>query len=134
MKTKKASDDVDASYQQICVDVVAPDCVRFAVEADNDATAPNFTNGLKTIIDGIPYDHKASITDITGLKMTQATFPANLFTTAAKLNGADVGKLEYVSGFVATDKVTVKRNGATVENNTAKDARFVAVFQRSRCR
>lgn len=133
MKSKRSADGGDAStpYESVAENVTAPDCVRFAVEADVAATAPNFTNALKTIIDGTPHDHKGSVTDLSTLDLDQTGFIPALWNPASPqmLNGAALSELEYVSTLTATSDLSVTRNGSVVAS--AKDAQFAFLWERS---
>lgn len=141
MKTKRSGDGADAPYETVAVDVVAPDCVRFAVEADVAATSPNYTNALKTIIDGTPYDHKGSVTDLSNLDLDEnfgnsggvAAVIDQIWnpTPAQTLNGVELGPLQYRSNFTTADDLVVKRNGEPLAADKFTAAQFQFLWERS---
>lgn len=109
-----------AVYETTAVDATAPDCVQFAVKADIDATAGNFTNGLKAVIDdqGNRYDHKQAISS------TTATMSETHFTPGAFGTGLTQ---EIV---VAANSAAATRGGVDF-SLTAKDAAFIVTVERS---
>lgn len=129
MKLQRSADNTTSAFESVASDVVAPDCIRFAVEADVATTAPNFTNALKTIIDGTPHDHKGSVTDLSTLDLDETGFVKALFNAAQDLNGVALSSLQYASALTAKTALTVKRNGVTV--TSAKDAQFQFLWERS---
>ena len=109
-----------AVYETTAVAATAPDCVQFGVKDDIDATAGNFSNGLKGVIDdqGNRYDHKQAISATTAT-MSETHFAADGFGT---------GLTQEI--VVAAANATATRGGVDA-SLTAKDAAFVVTIERS---
>jgi len=115
--TRNANDD---GYDYSSSDVTAPDCLDFGVKDDINATAGNFTNGLKAVIDdeGNYYDHKQAISSTTAT-MTQADFAKGGFGTGLTQ--------ELV---VVAASATATRGGVAAPA-TAKNVAFKVTVERS---
>ena len=119
MKIVRAS--ADAAYVQTAVDVTAPACVQFGVKDDIEATAGDFTNGLRVYgEDGVSYhEHKGGVTALSSADQTgvlKASFGTGLTavhaSSLADMSVSRDGVALTTNGVAETDKGAIAPTGA----------------------